>query len=54
MEIAFAVENDKAMLHLVKTGRAWGGNLEVLSGLEAGDRIVVEGGAQLVDGQPLK
>lgn len=53
MEIVFAVENQRAQLHLVKTGRHFNGETEILSGLDAGDTVVVEGASQLVDGQPV-
>jgi RND family efflux transporter MFP subunit len=54
MELVFAVENQRAHLHLVKTGRCVNGEAEILSGLDAGDIVVIEGAAQLVDGQPVK
>jgi len=53
LEIAFVVQNDKAHLHLVKTGRATGEDVEILAGLRPGDVVVTEGGVQLVDGQPV-
>jgi len=54
MEILFAVENQRARLHLVKTGRRVNGEIEILSGLESGDSIVADNAAQLVDGQALQ
>lgn len=53
MEIVFVVVDGKARLRLVKTGRRIGGELELVSGVVAGEAIVVEGAASLVDGQPL-
>ncbi len=53
MELVFAVENQRARLHLVKTGRHIDSQREILSGLDTGDAVVVEGAAQLVDGQPV-
>ena len=44
---------DTAQLHLVKTGKRVGDELEILSGLQAGDAVVVEGAGQLTDGQPV-
>jgi multidrug efflux pump subunit AcrA (membrane-fusion protein) len=41
-------------LRLVKTGRRLGDEIEVLSGLEAGEPIVTEGAAALADGQPVE
>ena len=51
LEMAFVVSNQHAQMHLVKTGKRLGDEVEILSGLDAGDAIVVEGTAQLVDGQ---
>jgi len=51
LEIVFGVENRHALFHLVKTGKRVGDELEILSGLHAGDAVVVEGAAQLADGQ---
>jgi len=53
LEIVFAVTNQTAQLHLVKTGRRVGNEVEILSGLEVGDSVVIEGAAQLVDTQPV-
>jgi RND family efflux transporter MFP subunit len=54
MEIVFAVESQRARLHLVKSGRRIGEETEILSGLDNGDAVVIEGAAQLVDGQPVE
>jgi membrane fusion protein, multidrug efflux system len=53
MEIVFAVENQHARLHLVKTGRQLKDEIEILSGLDSGDSVVVDNASQLVDGQPV-
>ena len=53
MEIIFAVENQRARLHLVKTGRQLKDGIEILSGLDSGDAIVVTNAGQLVDGQAI-
>ncbi len=53
MEIVFVVSDNKAQLRLVKTGKRIGGEIEVVSGVEAGEKIVTEGAAGLMDGQPL-
>ena len=39
-----------ARLRLIKTGRAFGDNVEILSGLNAGEQIVIEGPASIQDG----
>jgi RND family efflux transporter MFP subunit len=54
MELVFVDANHTAQMRIVKTGRRAGGEVEILSGLEAGERVVVEGAAQLLDGQPLQ
>ena len=53
MEVAFVVSEDRARLRLVKTGKRSGVELEVVSGLMVGERVVVSGGEKLMDGQPL-
>jgi RND family efflux transporter MFP subunit len=54
MEILFVVADGKARLRLVKTGKRIGSEVELVSGVEAGEKIVVEGAAGLVDGQPVE
>lgn len=54
LEIVFSVTNQRAWLHLVKTGKRVGEEVEILSGLNAGDSVVVSGADQLTDGQPLE
>ncbi len=53
MEIVFVVTANKAELHLVKTGKQIGDEVELLSGVEPGEQVVVEGAASLGDWQPL-
>jgi membrane fusion protein (multidrug efflux system) len=53
MEIVFIAADGRAQLRLVKTGKRIGDEVELISGVEAGERIVVEGVASLLDGQPL-
>lgn len=53
MEMVFVVRDNHAQLRLVKTGRRIGGEVELVSGVEAGEKIVADGAADLVDGQPL-
>lgn len=52
--VLFVVENQHARLHLVKTGRGVNDTMEILSGVEFGDSVVVDNPWQLVDGQPLQ
>lgn len=55
MERVFvAGDGNRAFLRLVKTGALRGDQLEVLSGLTAGERVVIAPPATLRDGQPLE
>ncbi len=53
MELVFVVANQQAQLRLVKTGKRFGDELELISGVEAGEQVVVDGASSLVDGQPV-
>lgn len=53
MELVFVAKEGKAALRLVKTGRALNGSIEVLSGLEEGEQVVISDVAKLADGQPV-
>lgn len=54
MELVFIVSDGKAQLRLVKTGKRIGNEVELVSGVSAGERVVVENVAELVDGQPVE
>ncbi len=54
LEIAFVVKDQRAHMHLIKTGQQIGQEIEVLSGLESGNLVVVDGAFQLSDGQPVQ
>lgn len=51
MEIVFVIDRDHAVLRLVKAGRTIGNEVEILSGIDAGEKVVTDHVAQLVDGQ---
>lgn len=51
LEMAFVVHEGRAVMRLVKTAKRTGDQLEVVSGLEPGEVIVVDGARDLVDGQ---
>jgi hypothetical protein len=53
MEMVFVVAGPTAQLRLVKTGKRLGGEVELVSGVRAGEQVVIEGAAQLTDGQPV-
>ena len=54
MEIVFVVDDGKARLRIVRTGRRFGNEVEVVSGMEGGETLVVENASALLDGQPLQ
>jgi RND family efflux transporter MFP subunit len=54
MELVFVVSEGRARLRIVKTGRRIGDDVEIVSGVEAGESLVVENPSGLVDGQPLR
>ena len=54
LEIIFVAANGKAQMRLVRTGKQTGQGIEVLAGLMPGEGVVVEGAANLRDGQPLQ
>jgi len=53
MEIVFVANKGAAQLRLVKTGKRIGEEIEVVSGLNAGEEVVVDNAPRLRDGQPL-
>jgi len=55
MEIVFVVDEKEkiARMRLVKTGASHDGEIEIISGLEAGEIVVVSNLDKLQDGQPL-
>jgi len=53
MELVFIVGDGKAQLRLVKTGKRIGNEVELVSGVSAGEKVVTEGAPRLVDGQPV-
>jgi RND family efflux transporter MFP subunit len=54
MEMVFALDKRQARMKLVKTGKTFGGAIEILSGLEPGETVVAEGAANLLDGQTVE
>lgn len=53
MEMVFVKDAGVVRLRLVRSGKAMDGEVEILSGLAAGESIVVGGAASLQDGQPV-
>jgi RND family efflux transporter MFP subunit len=54
MEIAFVVTNQHAQMRLVKTGKQLEGAVEIVSGLNSGEQLVIEGTDKLIDRQPVE
>ena len=54
MELVFVVAKKQAQLRLVKTGRRFGDEIELLSGVEAGEQVVADKPGALVDGQAVE
>jgi hypothetical protein len=50
----FVVMGEQAERRAVRTGATEGTQVEVVSGLSAGERVVVEGGEALTDGARVK
>ena len=53
MELVFVVEDGQARLRIVRTGRRFGEEVELVSGMEGGETLVVENPSPLLDGQPV-
>ncbi|HEY8508585.1 MAG TPA: efflux RND transporter periplasmic adaptor subunit [Steroidobacteraceae bacterium] len=53
-QFVFVIENDRAIRREVRIGRREPGRVEILAGLEAGDRVVVEGTQKIRDGVPVR
>ena len=54
METVFLVSDGKARLRIVRTGKRIGDEVELVSGIEPGETVVVDTDADLLDGQPLR
>jgi len=54
MEMVFIVVDGKAQMRLVKSGKRYGDEVELVAGVNPGERVVVEGAEKLLDGQPIE
>jgi len=54
LEIVFVAAQSKAQMRLVRSGKQTAQGIEILAGLTPGETVVVEGAANLRDGQPLQ
>jgi hypothetical protein len=52
--IVFVVSNGRAERRAIKAGAADGGQVEIASGLTAGEKVVIEGADKLADGTLVK
>lgn len=53
-DMVFVVEGGKAKSTFIKTGRIANGNVEVLEGLKAGDKVITEGYAEVDNGRAVE
>ena len=53
MESVFVAAGRHAQLRIVRTGKRTNGEVELLAGLDSGERVIIEGAEQLHDGQPI-
>ncbi|MBW1636053.1 MAG: efflux RND transporter periplasmic adaptor subunit [Deltaproteobacteria bacterium] len=53
MEKIFVADGGKAHLRLVRTGRHEADRIEILAGLNPGDKVIIDNNKFLLDGQPL-
>jgi len=54
LQQVFVAEQGLARMRLVRIGAEFDGQTEILSGLQAGDQVVIDASDKLQDGQPLK
>jgi membrane fusion protein, multidrug efflux system len=54
IELLFVVTNQHAQLRLVKTGKRFGDETEILAGVDGGENVVVSGASLLMDGQAVE
>jgi len=54
MKTVFVVDQGRAQLRLVRPGAKQGDRVEILSGLDDQEQVVISGNATLIDGQPVE
>ncbi len=54
LRVAYVVEEGKARQRKITTGIEGGGKIQILSGVKAGDQIVVAGNEKLKDGMEIR
>lgn len=53
LEIAYVADAGTARLRLVKTGKRFGNDVDVVAGITPGEKVIVRGVSALRDGQPI-
>jgi membrane fusion protein (multidrug efflux system) len=53
-ESTFVVEEGKALRRAIETGLVSQGRVEIVSGLSAGETVIVQGGSSLREGAPVR
>jgi multidrug efflux pump subunit AcrA (membrane-fusion protein) len=54
MELVQLVADGRVQSRIVKTGKQRNGNVEIISGLEAGETLIIHSSAPAKDGQPVE
>lgn len=54
MDFIFVADNNIAHMRLIRTGTSQNNNVEIISGLNPGETVVIDNTDQLQDGQPLQ
>jgi len=54
LEIVFVARDGKAQLRLVKTGKLLGDEVEILSGIDPDESVIIDNLTRLMDGQPVQ
>jgi hypothetical protein len=54
MEMVFIDDGGRARLRLVKTGKRFGDEVELISGVAPGERVIMEHAQDLKDGQAVR
>jgi RND family efflux transporter MFP subunit len=54
LEYVFVADGGYARLRLIRTGKHFGREVEIVAGLNVAERVIVEGGERVQDGQPVE
>jgi RND family efflux transporter MFP subunit len=53
LELVFVISDGRAQMRIVKTGKRVGNEVELVSGVDAGESVAIEGAVALADGRPV-